>query len=278
MDRSEPFLYTGQMEDTPRHDTDVIVVNIYQDIPRDVTHVRVDPSVTEIYPCTFQKLRHLVHVELCEGLKSIHTQAFKGCRSLHSIRIPSTVIFIAEDAFKGCNSLENIEFCEEIELFVNEVSLPWWNRGVSEVSLSAVSFLAEFNIPLRLAQIKKRSWKIHIHDMLQRIPEGMDKDNRNESEYWEAWHEWEAQYWEELDEDEEGGGREEPMEQRNYLSSIESQLIKYEEAEIIAPILELALWKSHMEGKPSSHRKKLECRYNSLSMVPIIIPNVLSFL
>ena len=102
MDSSVPFLYTGQMEDTPRHDMDVIVViDIYQDIPRDVMHVRVDPSVTEIYPCTFQKLRHLVHVELCEGLKSIHTQAFKGCRSLHSIRIPSTVNFICPDVFKG---------------------------------------------------------------------------------------------------------------------------------------------------------------------------------
>ena len=121
------------------------------------------------------------------------------------------------------------------------MSLPWWNHGNSEESLRTYSFLAQHNIPARVDRIKKRSWKIHIHDRLQRIPEGL-------------------------------------IVEPDYLDSIKSRLSKYEEAQNVAPFLELALWKSHMEGRAYSNLMKLQCCYNSLSMVPIIIPNVLSFL
>jgi hypothetical protein len=164
-----------------------------------------------------------MNVELCEGLDFIDNRAFRSCTSLQSIAIPSTVSHIRKNAFSRCERLEEIEFSEEIEQFVHEVSLPWWNHGNSAESLRTYSVLAQHNIPARLGQIKKRSWKIHIHDMLQRIPEGLKGVNY-------------------------------------YFNSIESRLASLEHLQKVAPILELALWKSHMEGQA------------------IIIPNVLSFL
>ncbi len=319
MDRSEPFLYTGQ----PRGA-----------IPRSITHVRVDPSVLEIDAYAFKNCRQLIRVVLCEGLERIYNNAFEnctslqqiiiptnvaeigsrafqncsqlmnvdlnewlefiddrafcrctsleqiiippnvenlgvsvfsgcrqlmsiqlseglekipensfqGCSALRSIRIPSTVIFIAEDAFKNSSGLLEIEFCEVLEQFVHEVPLTWWNHGNSAVSLRTYSFLAKKNILARLDRIKKRSWKIHIHDMLQRIPEELI------------------------------------TRPDDYMDSIDSQLSKYEQAKEVAFILELHLWKELMEGKSRSNLMKLQWRYNSLSMVPIIIPNVLLFL
>jgi hypothetical protein len=200
----------------------------------------------------FRNCRQLMSVQLCEGLEKIHENAFQGCTSLRSIRIPSTVIFIHKDAFKDCSGLVEIVFCEVLEEFVHEVSLPWWNHGNSEESLRTYSFLSASDIPARLGRIKKRSWKTDIHDMLQRIPEGLNDDDNNR--------------------DYARNGR------SFYLDSIKSRLSKYEEAQKVAPFLELALWKSHMEGQANSHLMKLQCRYNSLSMGPIIIPNVLSFL
>jgi hypothetical protein len=96
---------------------------------------------------------------------------------------------------------------------------------------------------VRFYRIKKRSWKIHIHGMLQRIPVGL-------------------------------------MEHGDYMDSIDSQLSKYETAKEYALILELALWNFHMEGGPSISKnlRKLQCRNNSFSTGLIIIPNVLSFL
>jgi hypothetical protein len=50
----------------------------------------------------------------------------------------------------------------------------------------------------------------------------------------------------------------------------------------VAPLLELALWKAKMEEQSNSNlldeQMKLRCRFDSLSMVSIIIPNTLSFL
>jgi hypothetical protein len=202
--------------------------------------IRIPSTVKVISSGAFFACHQLVNVELCEGLECIDQRAFCSCTSLQSIRIPSTVSHIRKNAFRRCQRSLAIEFSEEIEQFVDEVSLLWWNHGNSEESLRTYSFLAQHNIPARLDRIKQRSWKIHIHDRLQRIPEGLKAVN--------------------------------------YFDSIESRLASLEHLQNVAPILELALWKSHMEGLANSHLKKLECRYNSLSMGTIIIPNVLSFL
>ena len=293
MDR-EPFLYTGQSK---------------VDIPWGVKHIKVDPSVKTIdensfvggwqlrnielnegleeigdraFSCctsltsiiipstvksigesAFDYCNQLRNVELREGLERINNKAFRKCYSIRHIRIPSTVDFIAEDAFDGCDDLETIEFCEEIEQFVEEASLSWWNRGVLEESLKTYSFMAQHNIPSRLDTIKCQTWKDNIHDIFQRIPEEF------QAEFWELYlmdqnHRYDNDV-------------------RFVFVTILRRLHQYEYLQgVVAPMLELVLWKEKIteqsNGDLINERMKLQCRYDSLSMVSIIIPNALSFL
>jgi hypothetical protein len=46
------------------------------DIPDNVTHVKVDPSVKEIHAAAFEDCLSLVEVELSEGLQVIGINAF----------------------------------------------------------------------------------------------------------------------------------------------------------------------------------------------------------
>ena len=209
-----------------------------------LTSIAIPSTVEVIGTKAFLRCNQLANVELREGLERIDERAFEGCTSLESIRIPSTVKFIHPQAFFDCNNLAAIEFWDEIEQLVNEASLPWWNRGVSEAALRTYYFLAQCNIRLRLDQIKFQTWKDNIHAMLQRIPE--------------------------------------ELEDKNYLQSIASQLANYEHLQEVAPLLELALWKSKISEQTNTKdidaQLKLQCRFNSLSMAPIIIQNALSFL
>ena len=208
------------------------------------TSIAIPSTVEVIGTKAFLHCTQLASVELREGLERIDERAFEGCTSLESIRIPSTVKFIHSQAFFDCNNLAAIEFWDEIEQLVNEASLPWWNRGVSEAALRTYYFLAQCNIRSRLDQIKFQTWKNNIHAMLQRIPE--------------------------------------ELEDKNYLQSIASQLANYEHLQEVAPLLELALWKSKISEQTNTKdidaQLKLQCRFNSLSMAPIIIQNALSFL
>ena len=77
MDSDETFLYTGQA---------------LEDIPRNITHVIVDPSVKEIGEEAFAGCSQLRNVEMCEGLERIGDWAFEFCTSLTSIRIPFTAV------------------------------------------------------------------------------------------------------------------------------------------------------------------------------------------
>jgi hypothetical protein len=65
------------------------------DIPRNVTHVKVDPSVKEIHDFAFEICHSLVEVEFSEGLERIGKGAFYRCKNLKYInRLPSTLEMI----------------------------------------------------------------------------------------------------------------------------------------------------------------------------------------
>ncbi len=110
------------------------------------------------------------------------------------------------------------------------------------------SFLARRNIPARLGRIKAQTWKDNILNMLQLILDNLEE------------------------------------EEDNYVLSIESRLHNYEYLQgVVAPILELAIWKSKISEQSNGDRRlyermKSQCRCDSLTMVHIIIPNALSFL
>lgn len=196
-----------------------------------------------------------MNVDLCEGLECIESWAFYEC-TLERITIPSSVDCICNNSFSRCNNLAAIEFCDEIEQFVHEVSLPWWNHGVSAVSLCTYCFLVQFNIPTRLEQIKVVVWKDNILDLMQRIPTMITSN---------------ADVW-----------KYEP--ENRYFESIDSLLINHEYVQHCLTVLELALWKARITEQQSNGNTihdedvKLVCRAQSFSMSVIIIPNVLSFL
>jgi len=104
------------------------------EVPRDVTRVRVDDSVTVIHEGAFEGCLDLQEVELPDGLLVISGSAFARCRSLARIAIPSTVTEIGIRAFEDCSSFE-------------EVVLPDGLGRVGREAFSHCTSLQRINIP-----------------------------------------------------------------------------------------------------------------------------------
>jgi hypothetical protein len=208
--------------------------------------VRIDlpPSVRAIKKWAFCNCSGLTTAILNDGLEEIGRGAFRGC-ALEWIDIPPSVREIDEMAFKDCSNLLTVRFCDEIGEFVSGESMRhWWNNGVHEKCLSTYCLLVRFNIPERLGLVRATQWHDSIHGMLMRIPfiskNGMD----------------------------------------SYFRSMDSKLYAYEGS----TMLELAIWKSKIVEQtdgviyPLDADLKMACRIDSLTMVGIVVPNVLSFL
>jgi hypothetical protein len=68
--------------------------------PKNVVHVRVDPSVASIRASAFYQRTKLAEVELCEGLMEIGTSSFGSCdHSITKINIPVSLRRINDYAF-----------------------------------------------------------------------------------------------------------------------------------------------------------------------------------
>ena len=94
------------------HDvSSVYVYNGVDEVPRDVTHIRVDPSVTTIPEGAFKGRESLVDIVLPEGLIRIEHDAFASC-NLKRINLPSTVSEIGSHAFDNCTKLDGISLPE----------------------------------------------------------------------------------------------------------------------------------------------------------------------
>ena len=185
----------------------------------------------------------LMTVILGDGLEEIGEWAFSG-KSLVRIDIPPAIKTIDAKAFKRCSDLTTITFCDKIEEFVSGESMrDWWNSGVHEKCLSTYCFFVRCNIPERLGLVSPRKWRSDIHDRLRRIPSISPKG---------------------LD---------------SHFHSIDSKLSVYDELKDAPALLELAIWKSKIDERTDrTIDMKMECRIDSLSMVVIIVPYVLSFL
>jgi hypothetical protein len=95
------FIYDDYTKDAP--------------IPKNVTHVKVDPSVKEIHDHAFQRCHSLVEVEFSEGLERIGWDAFDHCSSLTTVNVPSSVIEIQDGAFADCTSLASLDLPEGLQ-------------------------------------------------------------------------------------------------------------------------------------------------------------------
>jgi hypothetical protein len=121
----------------------------------------------------------------------------------------------------------------------------WWNHGIHERSLSTYCFLVQCNIPECLGLIQPRKWHANIHDMLRRIPSISPKGS--------------------LD---------------SHFDSINSKLSVYKNLEDATTLLELVICKSELSeiNVPLTTKMRMQRCTDSVMMVTIIVPNVISFL
>jgi hypothetical protein len=288
-DEGAYFVYTGQSrEDIP---PDVIRVRVHPSIRRikdftfpaclqvdlgegleeigklafwgftSLQRIVIPPSVRVIHQEAFSLCSHLTIVILGKGLERIGAGVFYECTLLceivipaascrctllHKIVIPHAVRKIEALAFDVCSQLTNVHLCNEIEEFESGESMrDWWSHGVHERSLSTYCFLVQFNIPQRLGLVRPRKWHANIHGMLRCIPSISPKDS--------------------LD---------------SYFDSIDSKLSVYKNLDDAPMLLELAIWKLKITkiNGPLTTKMWMQYRTDSVMMVTIIVPSVLSFL
>jgi hypothetical protein len=84
-----------------------------QDVPFDVTNVRIDQSVNVIPSRAFFGRRCLVSVDTHDGIDKVETSAFQGCRSLRGIKLPG-VREIEYAAFNYCTAMTSVEFSAKL--------------------------------------------------------------------------------------------------------------------------------------------------------------------
>ena len=208
----------------------------------------IPPTVKTIGARAFGNCSGLTTVQLGNGLEEIEEAAFERCTALQRIFIPPAVRVIDDRAFYGCSQMTNVACCAEIEEFVScEAMRHWWTQGVHGRSLSTYCFLVKFTIPERLGLVQVPRWRANVYDMLRRIPSIRPKG------------------------------------MNSFFVSIDSRLSFYEILKESPALLELAIWKSKITERTGHNillttETKMRCRTDSVTMVNIIVPNVMSFL
>jgi hypothetical protein len=150
-----------------------------------------------------------------------------------------------QGAFNECSNLTTVRFCDEIEEFVSgESMLVWWNHGVHEKCLITYCFFIQCNIPEHMGQVQSTTLQTKILGILNGTPSITPKGINA------------------------------------YFCSIDSKLFIYK----YSTLLELAIWKPKIVEQtdgaisPLDRNMKMACPIDSLLMVDIIAPHVLSFL
>jgi len=91
------FIYTGNEE-----------------VPIDITHVRIHPSLTSIPDRAFLGRTNLQSIQFHQNLQSIGDYTFGDCTSLTKIKIPPGTS-IGQYAFAGCTNLSDVELGEGVD-------------------------------------------------------------------------------------------------------------------------------------------------------------------
>jgi hypothetical protein len=85
-----------------------------QEVPRNVTRVRIDRSVKIIPERAFHFRQNLLSVETHDDLEKIERDAFLYCISLRRIKLPGVRI-VERFAFCNCYDLSDVEFGDKLE-------------------------------------------------------------------------------------------------------------------------------------------------------------------
>jgi hypothetical protein len=134
------------------------------DIPNNVTHVKVDPSVKEIHNKAFIACQTLVEVEFSEGLQVIGRKAFWDCQNLkHINKFPSTLKETHYEAFWCCSSLDSIEFPEGLQVIgddafalcraLKRIKIPSAHLVIGERAFAECTCLVSVELPEGLQAI-----------------------------------------------------------------------------------------------------------------------------
>ena len=144
------FVFTGQ----PR-----------SQIPQDVTHIRIHPSVKEIEAHAFSLRMKLKFVEFHDQLETIGAFAFDSCYSLERLVILSSVSEIGYAAFKNCTKLAFVELPSNLSTlntgtFTNckslrQIRLPPAITTIREFTFSGCKNLVSVEVPEGLEHILK---------------------------------------------------------------------------------------------------------------------------
>jgi hypothetical protein len=212
--------------------------------------IAIPNAVTAIKARVFYRCSGLTTVILGDGVEEIGNEAFKECTVLQHILIPPAVKTIDDNAFQGCTNLLQVQFCPRIEECVaSEAIRNWWNQGLHKQCLATYCFLVRCSILERLGFIRVQNAQANIFDMLGRVP----TIRRAKLDL--------------------------------FFASINSRLLFYESLMHSAALLELVFWKSKIidHFSPSNiplltMEMKMQCRHDSIRMVSIIVPHVMSFL
>ena len=128
-----------------------------EQVPKDVTHVIVDNSVTVIKKEAFSNCIHLVSLIMVDNVKRIQEYAFWNCLALRFIRLSKALEFIGEYAFWCCHSLEvmflsstvqsiitcSFAKCESLKLLILPNGINLCNLGDAIIRDTAISHMAE---------------------------------------------------------------------------------------------------------------------------------------
>src|SRR5210317_752746 len=103
-------------DDDAGNNNDVFVyIGGDQEVPEDVTHVRIHKSVKIIPFRAFHNCcRNLVSIEMHDGVEIIEEDAFWECTSLIRIKLPGVRV-IENYAFYNCKALVDVEFGNKLE-------------------------------------------------------------------------------------------------------------------------------------------------------------------
>lgn len=142
------FLYTGQIHD---------------EIPKTVTHVRVQPTLEFIPESAFRDLKQLATVNIHKPVRVIERRAFFSCRSLREVSLPSTVKVIGDHAFRSCFPSGSLSLPEGLETIgkwafrqceFRSMRIPESVEEVTEASFSNCSKLLSCEISGKMMQIR----------------------------------------------------------------------------------------------------------------------------
>ena len=101
-------IYESNEIEPSYYDGDIYYWDGESKVPKDVTKVVIQDSVTSIGKYAFYDCTRLTSITIPDSVTSIGRSAFEGCTGLISVTIPKSVISIDNYAFENCTGLTSI--------------------------------------------------------------------------------------------------------------------------------------------------------------------------